>query len=208
MVRGGAAAALAAEGVHEQQRKAAQQLVPLGEAVGVVIVFHAVEIEIQHDGHLAGAFELLLAGQGELKEIHHVRQAGEIVVAAGLQEGLLMERGAEPAPELRGLRLGVLVIDALVRIPEVDEAHALRRAHMPSAGVDDPVAVAAGPDAGDGFVDLRSRREAGGDLRDAGRVVRMDAEQHVVGELAVRPLPVLIAEQLAEAVGTARRSMS
>ena len=72
--------------------------------------------------------------------------------------------------------------------------------------MDDPVAVAAGPDAGDGFVDLRSRREAGGDLRDAGSVVRMDAEQHVVGELAVRPLPVLIAEQLAEAVGEDERN--
>ncbi len=186
------------EDVAQKRRERLEQLVALGEPELVVVVLHAAQVDVQKRRKPSVRKHRQPADLRQLKEIRHIRQPGQGVVAVGLDDAPLVKRPVQGIVEPRA---GFVAVVALLRVPDVGQVRAVLRIHVLADQVDHRVSGAVllpRP------VDHLEPAALGDELQKrAGKtrgVVRMDVLVHVLIHIGIRLRTVPIAKQLAKSV--------
>ena len=199
MIGADMAAVLVVENPAQQLGEGTQQSVAFREAVLVIVKLHSEDIDIQERGGPSILPDRFPFRFGQLEEIRHAGEPGQIVVTVLLQDAFLVERVVQPTVQLRAAAFLVLPFR---RIPDMSNLRPRLSDLVLADGMDDNVVLA--PlflrPVDDVILAALGGKPHGfvGNARD---VVRVHFLVHIVIHVVIRLHPILIVpEQFAKPI--------
>ena len=138
-IRVDVAAVFRAEGEGQELGKGLQQPVAFRVAVFVVIVFHAVEVDVQEGGGVSPLPHIHFRDFGQIKEVAQIGQAGQGVIKARLQNAFFMKGVGKGL--IQDGAVFFFQINAFVHVPDLGKAHPCLGIDMLPHDVDHAIAI-------------------------------------------------------------------